>query len=361
MSENEQDDGGGPYMLAECRQYDDPRKVTQALVKLAADFPVVCPGGTPEVSAIPQGYRVSLTAYLPTEADVYKDKGSGQTCFKATFLKKLAAGLGIEWLPSETRRLDGFAHPFVCSMVVAGRYRDWSGEWRTITGSHMLDLRDEAEHGMTDKQLPQARRNIQQLCETKAKSRAIADACVSRTIDPRDLNRPIPCAKLYRADSDIDPAQASAAMYGQPRGDAPRSVEAEIMDDATGEVRSSGRFRADTPSGKPAADPRAAAPSSAGATREPSSGPTTASPTDPAPAAPAAKKDTSRTINNPGHSGHGKLFAVATEDELRAYDARLIETLSRKDLTGPHREAAEAKQRRLYEEIESRDAGELNL
>lgn len=296
-----------PYMLAQCGTYDKPLEVTRALRALAEQFPVVAPGGTTECHVVPEGYGVSVTAVIPTEDDVYKDKGSNATCFKATFLKKLAAGLGIEWVPSETRRLDNFAHPFVCSIVVAGRYRDWSGEWRTISGSHMLDLRDEAAHGMTDKQLPMARKNIAQLCETKAKSRAIADACISRTIDPRDLNRPIPMAKLYRRDT-IDSGEAKRALYGEPR-----RVAADVIDVEPTTVE-------DTPqgnTGRPSSEAPVASPTRESGASSVETGP---SPAAASPAGPSGgSKSKPGCVHLPGHPEDGRTFAAASDDALRAY------------------------------------------
>ena len=294
------------------KAYEKPTDVTTALAQLAEHFPVIAPGGTTSCAAIAEGCRVLLTsviAYPPDRGtdgkevsgtgDVFKDKQTGKWCFHASFLKKLAAGVGIEWLADKTRRLDNFADPFVCSMVVAGRYRDYTGEWREITGAHQLDLRDGAAHGKTPAQLVKARQYIQQLCETMAKSRAIADACVSRTIEERDLGRPIPMAKLYRVDA-LDADAARKALYGG--GDGIESAKpADVVDPATGEV-TQGSHGADT--SRPA--------SGASGGPEASSGAAPASPASP-------PSDPTQFTIGKGLPGEGKTFAEATDDQLVAY------------------------------------------
>lgn len=221
-----------PNALALCGLKDTPQAITSTLQQLAEHGPVVAPGGTVNCVAIAEGYTASITAIYLDQGDVFKDRSSGATCLHAKALNKLAKGLGLEWLPEKTRRLDNFQHPFVCSMAVAGRYRDYSGEWVVVSATHMLDLRDEAAHGRSDKDLRRARKYIQQLCETMAKSRAIADACVDRAIHPTVIQqgRPIVMAKVCRKDA-VDAEGATASLYGQPQdGDEPRHVDAEVND-----------------------------------------------------------------------------------------------------------------------------------
>lgn len=236
------------------KPYERPDDVTAALAQLSEHFPVVAPGGTTRCAVIADGYKALVTYVvaeyprydndnkeIPGTGDVFKDRRTNQWCFKHAFLKKLAAGAGIEWVDEE--RMDNFSHPFVCAMKVKGKYRDYSGEWRQVIGSHQLDLRDEAEHGKTAGQLKAARGTIQQLCASMAKSRAIADACISRTIADADIGRPIIMAKLYRT-AGVDPDEARDALYGKPGEprtpvddvDSAERVEAEVTDHDTGEV-----------------------------------------------------------------------------------------------------------------------------
>ncbi len=145
------------------KAYEKPTDVTAALAQLAEHFPVVAPGGTTKCAAIAEGCRVLVTsviAYPPERGadgkeiqgtgDVFKDAQTGKWCFHAAFLKKLAAGVGIEWLAEKTRRLDNFAHPFVCSMVVAGRYRDYTGDWREISGRKLARERRRAGYAVAE-------------------------------------------------------------------------------------------------------------------------------------------------------------------------------------------------------------------
>lgn len=222
--------------LALCGQYQVPSDVTRVLQELTRVGPVIAPGGTTLCSAVADGHTVLITSITPEKNDTYVDRSSVAICFKATFLQKLAAGLGVEWLAEKTRRLDNFQHPQVASIVVGGRYRDYTGEWREISASHTLDLRDDAAHGRSEKDLARARKYIHQLAETMAQSRAIAKACVDRTLAKEDVGRPMFMGKVYRT-SPINPEMASSALFG-PRTDgsdpdAPeelRQVEAEVRD-----------------------------------------------------------------------------------------------------------------------------------
>ena len=272
-----------PNALARCGTYEKPETASAALVAIAREYPLVCPGGTPQVNAIAEGYSVSVTNIRPVEGDTFKDRSSGAICFHADFLRRLAKGLGLAWLPQETRRLDDMKDSFLCSMIVAGQYRDYAGELVTVTGTHMLDLRDGAEHGKTPAELKRARKSIQQLCETMAKSRAIADACVSRTMNPADMDKPIVMAKVFRI-APIDPDQAKAALYGPtkaaspaPAGDGIESAKrAEVIDQHTGEVTQA-----------------------------------------PAPERPESSAKLTITTGK-GYAGEGKTFAEASDDELLA-------------------------------------------
>jgi hypothetical protein len=342
------------------KAYEKPAEVTTALAQLAEHFPVIAPGGTTSCAAIAEGCRVLLTsvvAYPPERGndgkeiqgtgDVFKDAQTGKWCFHAAFLKKLAAGVGIEWLAEKTRRLDNFSNPFVCSMVVAGRYRDYTGEWREISGSHQLDLRDEAAHGKTPNQLKKARQYIQQLCETMAKSRAIADACVSRTISENDLGRPIPMAKLYRVDA-LDAGAAKAALYGPGAGgDGIESARpAEVIEETTGEVTTQGRTT-DNAGSRGAAEGEAPRGQSSGS----SSG-------APAGASASPASDPTKFIIGKGLPGEGKSFAEATDDELVVY----VEAAKKKydaesaKWTEKGREGAMAKISAAHDEIDRRMA-----
>lgn len=234
--------------LALCGVKDSPNSITYALQELQRFGPVVAPGGALVCSGLAEGYAGVVTCITPDRevgrpgGDLYKDKSSGQICFSAKFLAKLAAGLGIEWDADKTRRLDAFQHPYVCSLVVGGRYRDYTGEIREISASHTLDLRDEAAHGRTDKELPRARKYIHQLCETMAQSRAIAKCGIDRTIHQNDLGRPISMVKVYRRDAVPGAAEtARGALYGD-RGETIDRETGEVHTVADAEVRD-----ADTP------------------------------------------------------------------------------------------------------------------
>lgn len=238
--------------LSLCGVKNSPPEITRALTELSRVGPVIAPGGTTVCSGIAEGYSAVVTQITPDAenigkpgGDLYKDRSSGAICFSAKFLARLAAGLGIEWDATKTRRLDSFQHPHVCSLVVGGRYRDYTGEWREISASHTLDLRDDAAHGRGEKDLARARRYIHQLCETMAQSRAIAKAGVDRALAQDDLGRPIFMAKVYRKGaSEAESAAARAAMYGAAPGESVNTETGEVTVATQAEVR-------DTPQPEP--------------------------------------------------------------------------------------------------------------
>ena len=81
--------------LALCGVKETPNDITKTLDQAAREgFPVVAPGGTTQCAGIAPGHSAIVTAVTPSEEDVYIEQSSKARCYKATFLKKLAAGLG---------------------------------------------------------------------------------------------------------------------------------------------------------------------------------------------------------------------------------------------------------------------------
>jgi hypothetical protein len=340
------------------RSFAEPQEATHALTKLSEFFPVCSPGGTTQVAEVAPGHKVLITAHIPqmcdekgNGGDVFKERSSGTLCFRAVFLKKLAGGIGLEWIPSETRTefpFRGFPQSGWCVTVhVAGRYRDWSGEWRTVSASKTLDLRDEVLDGTTktDKQIARERADIASRAETMAKSRCIADACINRTIEADQVGAPIVCAKLYRTDP-LDSSAAKAALYGGAREE-PIEAHAEIVDEATGEVESKPGVGTSSAPHAPAGSP----------TREsgPGSGVSGANPaTASSPPASAPKEF---VIHNPGGPGHNKTFSKATAEELEAYLEFLMGRIASKSIPPAGMPAAKVKAKACADRIDELRAG----
>lgn len=217
---------------------DKPNDVTQALSAMQqAGYPIAAPGGTVMCPSIPAGFAVGITAIKFSKDDTYQM--DGVTCLKATALNRLARGLGISWLPETFRRLDDQTDPHYCSFVVAGEYRDYTGELVRVVGTRAVDLRDGSPEAKLMKagQLARARVNIAQIAETKAKNRAIADACIGRQIHPRDLEREFVMAKVYRVEP-VAPGMATDALYGRQAAPAAApATEAETRHVNDAEVR----------------------------------------------------------------------------------------------------------------------------
>jgi len=302
------------------RSYGDPQGATQAPTRLAEFFPVCAPGGTTQVAKIAPGHEVLITAYVPemcdekgNGGDVFIERSSQSICFRAAFLKKLAAGIGLTWLPGATETsFPANFHPWCVTVKVAAEYRDWSGEMRTVSASKTLDLRDEAQPKGTPKQIERERSDIAARAETMAKSRCIADAAIKRTIQRDQMGAPIVCAKVYRTDP-TDPQagnRAASALYGQGGIETARRAD---VDETTGEVTDGNPIR--DASAPPATT--ADTPSNRGA----SSGETGA---QPAPASRSSPPATPKVHKLPkGVRGEGKTFPVAETDELADYAVAL--------------------------------------
>jgi len=294
------------------RTFSDPKSATQALTRLAEFFPVFAPGGTTNVAEIAPGHSLLISSYVPqmcdekgNGGDVYRELSSGTLCFRAGFLKRLAAGIGLEWLPEQKRiewPMRGLPQGGWCvTVTVVGRYRTYAGEWRTVDASKTLDLRDEAIVGTKlatqEKQLRRERTDIQSRAETMAKSRCIADAAVKRTIEAEDVGRPVICASIYRTPSTDDVRAATSALYGETG-----AVIDHVEDTPQGNT------------GRPSSEAPVASPTREGGASSVETGPS------PAAASPAGlSKSKPGCVHLPGHPEDGRTFAAASDDALRAY------------------------------------------
>lgn len=358
MTENTYELARAAYGELTQRSFADPQSATAALTKLSQFFPVCAPGGTTQVAEVAAGHKVLITAHVPqmcddqgNGGDVFKERSSGTICFRAAFLKKLAGGIGLEWIPSETRTSFPFAgHAqggWCCTVVVAARYRDWSGEWRVVSASKTLDLRDEAEPKGTPKQIARERGDIASRAETMAKSRCIADACIARTIAMEQVGAPIVCAKLYRTEP-MDANAARDAMYGPPR---------EIIDHGTGEVIDSvqgnhGAGPSSAPNAPAGSPPRESVASSGSAGTPPASA-------SPAPSA-AKEHEIPKRVRADGTQfpDAGKTFAEASTDALQTYLEDAMALIGKGGIPEKHMVSAKAKAKACADEIDRRREAE---
>lgn len=132
------------------------------------------------LDSIPSIYQISRRIVKldpnPQGSDVYKSnlfhKGDEVSPTKVGLLKIMtAAGASMK----SSTRTDERTHPYLVEFHVVIKARDFDGMWREFGGTKQLDLRDKSPDAasMTEKELPQARKNIVPLCETKALERAI--------------------------------------------------------------------------------------------------------------------------------------------------------------------------------------------
>ena len=198
---------------------------------------------------IPRGMRLAITEVRVSPIcpkygageDVAPISGGKLLVLKHK-LDQIANGAGISWMSE--RRVDGGLHPHYFEVEVKGRITDYDGTVRDITGSKTIDLRESvdgvpgkdydeivskaraANNGKGrdySKQLLEARKFGAEICASKAKNRAIAQALgIKRSYSPAELSKPFVIPKLMLDSGDADAKElimanmvgATDALYG---------------------------------------------------------------------------------------------------------------------------------------------------
>lgn len=158
---------------------------------------------------IPDGCAVAWSVtYLNVDRDTYPVKGEGNKVgIGKDALNLISIGMGVQWDPVLSRRLDDGSDPHYCRYLAVGKMRDSDGTWITIFDEKENDLRDGSQQAkdMTEKQLAMQRANIYSLTITKARNRAIRGRGVKCSYPKDELLKPFVAFKLVFTGESSDP------------------------------------------------------------------------------------------------------------------------------------------------------------
>jgi hypothetical protein len=158
---------------------------------------------------IPDGCAVAWSVtYVNIERDTYPIKGDSlKAGLGKDALNMVSMGMGVQWDPILSRRLDDGSDPHYCRYLAVGKMRDSDGTWITIFDEKENDLRDGSPQAtdMTEKQLAQQRANIYSLTITKARNRAIRGRGVKTSYLKTELEKPFVAFKLVFTGESNDP------------------------------------------------------------------------------------------------------------------------------------------------------------
>jgi hypothetical protein len=180
-------------------------------------------------------HQISLRmVVVEPDTECYQDKRfckDNEFALGGVALQKLAAAAGAQ-VVSRTR-LDDRSSPHYCEIEITLAVQDFDGAWRQMIGTKELDLRDGSEDAKTmlPKELSNARKHIQSLCETKAIYRALRKLfSLRQKYTKAELARPWVVPKLVPNLDLNDPDQKRAAiaeatagtrgLFGPPPGEA---------------------------------------------------------------------------------------------------------------------------------------------
>lgn len=162
-------------------------------------------------------HQISLRmVVIEPETECYQDKRfckDNEFALGGVGLQKLLAAAGAQ-IVSRTR-LDDRSNPHYCEIETTLAVQDFDGAWRQMIGTKELDLRDGSEDAknMLPKELSNARKHIQSLCETKAIYRATRKLFTLRQkYTKAELARPWVVPKLVPNLDLSDPDQKAAAI-----------------------------------------------------------------------------------------------------------------------------------------------------
>lgn len=133
---------------------------------------------------------------------------------------KLGQAIGVQWVPEHCRRTDNRKEPYLWSWQYFGAVRTHDGQVMPLQGSYELDLRDgsAAAKAMTANQLPKARQNGNEVCETKAMLRALRTLGIQQAYTVDELKKPFLIVRFSftpdMADPEIKKLVTQQAMSG---------------------------------------------------------------------------------------------------------------------------------------------------
>jgi len=180
-----------PSLMTEVGQrlaHGDPARLREAMAWLQEHTNLILP--VTAVDAVPAGYRLAMSAVLPTSGEIYRNtqatKRDGPTMFSMLrpLLDRIGNAAGLSCVPELCTRIDRGDDPLYVRCRAVGKLRGMDGADHLYAATRSLDLNDDspatlellasassAEAGA--KQLRRTRAFIAEHCETKAWSRLI--------------------------------------------------------------------------------------------------------------------------------------------------------------------------------------------
>jgi hypothetical protein len=205
-----------PSLMTEVGQrlaHGDPARLREAMSWLQEHTNLILP--VTAVDAVPAGYRLAMSAVLPTSAEVYRNAQSqrreGQPpmfSMHRPLLDRIANAAGLSCVPELCMRIDRGNDPLYARCQAAGKLRGMDGADHVYVATRALDLHDgspavidllaSASSAATgEKQLRRTRAFIVEHCETKAWSRLVRRVLGLRhEYTAEDLAKPFVAGRL---------------------------------------------------------------------------------------------------------------------------------------------------------------------
>jgi hypothetical protein len=205
-----------PSLMTEVGQrlaHGDPARLRDAMGWLQEHTNLILP--VTAVDAVPAGYRLAMSAVLPTSAEVYRNTQSqrreGQPptfSMHRPLLDRIANAAGLSCVPELCMRIDTGKDPLYVCCQAAGKLRGMDGADHVYVATRALDLHDgspavidllaSASSAATgEKQLRRTRAFIVEHTETKAWSRLVRRVLGLRhEYSAEDLSKPFIAGRL---------------------------------------------------------------------------------------------------------------------------------------------------------------------
>lgn len=202
----------------------DPAALSNQLTTLRQHYHVMSPAIS--VSQMAPGFGANLAVVqIDTTVVFNKDRTSASgpdTYYSASIhskdenkrslrkegILKLGQAIGVQWVPEHCRRTDNRKDPYLWSWQYFGAVRTHDGQVMPLQGSYELDLRDGSAtaRSMTGNQLPKARQNGNEVCETKAMLRALRTLGIQQAYTVDELKKPFLIVRFSFTPDMADPA-----------------------------------------------------------------------------------------------------------------------------------------------------------
>ena len=218
--------------------FSDLESVQAYLKELRDKAHILTPFAKSAIPHIPQGFVVFIhqctistrsekdeKGYINyTDGEVYPIKGTSKLGLSKLGLTRLEQLADVSWVnpksdpnkPKSTiEKGPPFDNPLVCRYAAIGYMTDIDGQVRCYADAYGNDLQDNSPQAkaMSEKELPKARQNIEQLTITKAKLRVLRGLLgVKNSYTLEELQKPFVVLRLVFNIDSIDPSTKSKLL-----------------------------------------------------------------------------------------------------------------------------------------------------